>query len=80
MSLPTNWDRMTLDALWNTLNDPRRHPTPRATVEAIMFAVRQRGIGALEEPATLQRLATCDEIARAEISQRIEHLFAETSQ
>jgi len=51
---------------------PAIHPTPAATIEAVMHAVRERGIGALKEPATAERLARCDAEARAEINRQIE--------
>jgi hypothetical protein len=43
-------------------------------VEAVMLAVRERGLAALKEPATVERLERCDAAARAEINQRIEKL------
>lgn len=42
-------------------------PTPTSTVEAIKQAVRDRGKPALKEPATRQRLDTCDPAARADL-------------
>ena len=69
--LPLNWDQMSVDALWEALNDPRRRSTPQSTTEAIMVAVRIRGLAALKEPATLERLGRCDPQAREEINQRI---------
>jgi hypothetical protein len=49
-------------------------PTPQATIEAIMFAIRARGVAALEEPATMERLSRCDAAALAQIDQRITKL------
>jgi hypothetical protein len=55
----------------------RRHqqraprPTPQATIEAIMYGVRARGVAALKEPANAERLRRCDAAARAEINRRI---------
>jgi hypothetical protein len=69
--LPRNWQTLSLGALWEQLNDPRRHPTPQVVIEAVMFAVRQRGIGALQEPETRERLVRCDQRARNEINRRI---------
>jgi hypothetical protein len=60
---------MSLDALWTVLNRPRR--TPQTTIEAIMHSVRERGLGALNEPANLDRLARCDSTALAQIDARI---------
>jgi hypothetical protein len=53
----------------------QRPPTPQSTIEAIMVAVRARGIGALKEPANLDRLRQCDAKAKAEIDRRIDALF-----
>jgi hypothetical protein len=53
----------------------RKRPTPQTTIEAIMVCVRGRGIGALEEPANLERLSRCDEAARAQINHRIARLI-----
>jgi hypothetical protein len=66
-----NWDDMSLVALWNLLNDPKRHPTPQSTVEAIMYCVRERGLGALKEPSNIERLYRCDDRAKEEILRRI---------
>ena len=62
---------VSLERAWNELNDPRNRPTPAVTVEAVWVAVRERGLGALEEPATKARLDACDTAARAEIDRRI---------
>lgn len=67
--LPQGWEDMSLGALWERLNDPRR--TSRNTIEAIMVAVRMRGLAALKEPANIERLGRCDAQARAEINRRI---------
>lgn len=75
MNLPPNWEPMSLDALYATLNDPRRFPAPQSTIDAIMYSVRVRGVAALHEPANLERLARCDEDARRQINERIEKLF-----
>jgi hypothetical protein len=50
-------------------------PTPEVVIEAVMVAVRARGIGALKEPANLDRLRRCDAKAKAEINERIDKLF-----
>ena len=65
-------DDVSLNAAWYKLNDPRNRPTPVATINAVMHAVRERGLTALEEPATKARLACCDAEARAEINKQIE--------
>jgi hypothetical protein len=70
-NLPANWDAMSVGALWEALNDPRRWPTPQSTIEAVMHCVRARGPDALKEPATRERLRQCDAKAKAEINRRI---------
>jgi hypothetical protein len=67
-------DDVLLVRAWAALNDPRNRPTPKATIEAVMHAVREHGLSALKEPATVQRLERCDAAARDEINQRIEKL------
>jgi hypothetical protein len=74
-SIPHDWDRMSLDALWEFFN--RRRPTPQTSIEAVMLCVRERGIAVLEEPANLERLSRCDASARAEINARIARLIEE---
>jgi hypothetical protein len=46
-------------------------PTPRATIEAIMWCVGERGSQALHEPANIERLSRCDDAAIAEINARL---------
>ena len=60
-------------AYWK-ITDPSNRPTPAVVVEAVMLAVRERGLAALKEPATVERLQRCDAVARAEINQRIQML------
>jgi hypothetical protein len=49
-------------------------PTPRTTIEAIMYCVRERGPQALHEPANIERLSRCDDAAIAEIDARMRKL------
>jgi hypothetical protein len=72
--LPKNWDRLSLDALWNALNHPSRFATPQSTIDAICYCVRARGIAALEEPNIKERLASCDAAARQQIDERIKRM------
>ena len=66
---------ISLHAAWAELNDPRNRPTPEATIKAVMHAaVRERGLAALKEPTTAERLDRCDAAAKAEIEQRIASL------
>jgi hypothetical protein len=64
---------MSLDALWPVLNQPRC--TPQTTIEALMYAVRERGLAALKESANIERLQRCDNAAKAEINRRIASLL-----
>jgi hypothetical protein len=63
-----------LSHTWAALNDVNGRPTPRTTIEAVLHAVRERGPGALKEPATAERLERCDAAAKAEIERRIARL------
>jgi hypothetical protein len=72
--LPDGWDTMSVGSLWDALNDPRRRPTPKATIDAVVYCVRERGVSALKEPANLARLARCDAGARAEINRQVASL------
>lgn len=53
----------------------QRRRTPRATVEAILYCVRTRGLGALKQAANLERLSRCDPVARIRINRRIAALI-----
>ena len=57
---------------------PTPRPTPQVVIEAIMLCVRERGLGALQESANLERLERCDEAARQQINQRIAKLSQKT--
>ena len=52
-----------------------RRPTPQVVIEAVMYAVRTRGLAAFKEPANIERLSRCDAEARAQINKRIEALL-----
>ena len=67
---------MSLEALWAELNNPRNRPTSQVVVEAILLCIRERGIGAFQEAANLERLRRCDRAARAELQRRIDKLQA----
>jgi hypothetical protein len=54
----------------------KRTFTPQTTVEAIMYSVRTRGLPALNEPETSERLRRCDDAARHQINSRIATLDA----
>jgi len=55
-------------------NENRSRPTPRTTIEAIVWCVRERGPQALHEPENIERLARCDDATIAEIDARITKL------
>ena len=59
---------------WNAINDPRHGPTPQVTVEAIVFSVQERCIGALKDRSNVERLSRCDKAAKNEINRRIAKL------
>ena len=67
-------DRVSLDRAWRELNDTHARPTSQATIEAILYCVRERGISALQEPANRERLSRCDAAALAQIDDRIVRL------
>jgi hypothetical protein len=67
-------DDVSLNAAWYELDDYRNRPTPTASIDAVMHAVRERGVAALKEPAMKERLTRCDAAARAEINKQIEKL------
>jgi hypothetical protein len=52
-----------------------RSPTPQTVIEAVMYCVRARGLGALKEQPNLDRLRQCDATAQTEIDRRIDKLF-----
>ena len=68
-----DWNTMSIDALCGALNT--RSSTAKATVEAIVVAVRERGLAALKDAANVERLARCDQAARAQINRRIARLI-----
>ena len=53
---------------------PQPRPTPQATIEAILWCVRERGPKALHEPANKERLKRCDKAAINQISERLSKL------
>jgi hypothetical protein len=55
----------------------RSGKTPKATIDAVLQAVCERGLRALDESTTARRLAVCDANARSEIKKRISSIFGE---
>jgi hypothetical protein len=72
-----DWNTTSIDALYRALNTCSS--TPQTTVEAIMVAVRERGLAALEEAPTVERLVRCDQVARRQINERITRLYEQGS-
>ena len=72
--LPEDWHEISLGALWDHLNRPRK--TPQTTIEAVIHSVRERGVAALKEPANIERLLSCDDDAKSEINERIARFVA----
>jgi hypothetical protein len=70
--IPRNWDAMSMDGLEHLFRQQR--PTPQATIEVILYAVRERGVAALREPANIERLVRCDQAAKEQIDRRIAKL------
>lgn len=68
---------MSIARLYAKINDPRRRPTPQVVVEAIMWAVRERGVAALHDVEEIERLSRCDQEARDQLGARISRLFPE---
>jgi hypothetical protein len=73
--IPHDLEDKTLDELGELFN--RECPTPQASIEAIMYCVRERGVDALKEPANIERLVRCDPAAKEQIDRRIAKLDAE---
>lgn len=65
---------MSVGALWEVVNNPRGHRTPQSIVDAIMVAVKARGIAALDEAANVAQLECCGADAKALLNKRIEAL------
>jgi hypothetical protein len=69
-------DSVNIDRAYREINANR--PTPQVTIEAVVVAVRERGVKALTEPDMLRRLGGCDKAARDEINRRVAALLRET--
>jgi hypothetical protein len=65
---------VSLDRALSEINRQGNRPTPQVIIEAIWICIRERGLAALNEPDTKQRLAYCDAAARAELTRRIKRL------
>jgi hypothetical protein len=67
-------DDISLERAYAEINDPRKCPTPRSTIDAVMYCVRERGLVALHEPQNQQRLVTFDVAACRQLNERIAKL------
>jgi transposase len=56
---------------------PMMDRTLQATVEALMYSLRERGVHALEEPATKRRLAELSDEQVIEVGERLQRLKPE---
>jgi hypothetical protein len=65
-------DNVSLDRAWYELN--RRDCAAPATVEALMFSLRSRGVGALGESDTRRRLSELNAAQLREIALRLRKL------
>ncbi len=66
-------DNVSLDRAWHELND-RNRPTPKATIDAVWWAICEHGMSALAEPRIADRIANFDEAARSELDRRIANI------
>jgi hypothetical protein len=71
--LPEGWDAMSVPLLYDQLS--RRRGTPPSTIDAVVWAVLERGVAALKEPANIERLKRCGAAAKTEINKRIASLI-----
>jgi hypothetical protein len=62
---------MSTPASFRCFSHNNRSATPQSTVEAIIWAVRERGLAALKDPSNVERLLRCDPVARRQINERI---------
>jgi hypothetical protein len=66
--LPENWDQMSLPALWETLNDPRRKKAAaQSTYDALLFELCRFGAARLAEPSCLRRLSDLSTVQLREL-------------
>lgn len=76
--IPHNWNEISLEALIAHLDGARRcGGAPRATVEALMISLRERGTKALKERATKRRLFELDDSQVVEVGNRLQRLRPE---
>ena len=74
--MPRDHQTEIIEDFYRVARSVRHRPTPQVTIEAIMYAVRERGLGALTESANIERLTRCDDAPRAQINERLARLVA----
>jgi hypothetical protein len=67
---------VSLERAWHELSSLRGRAAA-STVEALMFALRERGIAALTEPKIRSWLSNCDDRQVAEVGDRLQKLKPE---
>jgi hypothetical protein len=67
-------DDVSLERAWHELDDRRGKEAAAATVEALMFSLRERGVAALAEPQTRRRLGELSEAQLHEVCTRLQNL------
>src|SRR5258708_2458611 len=72
-------DNSSLERAWAELNQRHRSDAPQATVEALVFSLRD-GIAALGRPATLRRLSELSAPQLREVAVRVQKFKPEIAQ
>jgi hypothetical protein len=76
--IPRNWNEISLEALKAHFDGARRrNGAPQATVEALMWSLRERGVKALEERDTKRRLSELSDEQVIEVGNRLQRLKPE---
>jgi hypothetical protein len=76
--IPRNWNEVSFEALIAHFDGARRRSgAPQATVEALMFSLRERGVKALQESATKRRLSVLSDQQVIEVGNRLQRLRPE---
>jgi hypothetical protein len=76
--IPSNWSEMSIGTLMAHFDRARRRDgAPLATVQALMFGLRERGTKALGEPKVRRRLSELSEQQLHEVCSRLQRLKPE---
>ena len=77
-NIPDNWQEMSIEALMAHFDRARRRDgAPQATVEALMYSLRERGAEALQERDTLRQLSDLSDQQVIEVGNRLQKLKPE---